>query len=207
MQKFNIVILISGYGSNLKAIIDYVNNFNLPINISAVISSNNQAYGLTIAQQHNIATYILDSQRDSRHGSQDNLSSALLNIIHPYNPKLIILAGFMKILPEQFINYYPNKILNIHPSLLPKYPGLNTHQQVIDNNEPEHGCTIHYVTKDLDAGPIIAQQKIAVCHDDTKETLKLKVQKLEHELYPKVIASLIIKVNNCSSNREKYELY
>lgn len=186
--KKNIVVLISGYGSNLKAIVEYIKEKSLPINISAVISSNNNAYGLTIAKQHTIPTYVIDDADLSNKEYNHNL----LQAVKSRSPDLIILAGFMKILTKQFITHYNNKILNIHPSLLPKYPGLNTHQRVLDNNEAEHGCTIHYVTAKLDGGPIIDQQKFSISSNDTAESLKLKVQKLEHEAYPKVIARLVV---------------
>jgi phosphoribosylglycinamide formyltransferase-1 len=178
-----IVVLISGYGSNLKAIIDYIKFRNLPITISAVISNDPDAYGLIIAKNHNLQTYVIP--KDINH----NL--ALLDLLKPIDPNWIILAGFMKILSAQFVNNYKNKILNIHPSLLPKHPGLNTHKKVIINRDQEHGCTVHYVTAELDAGPIIKQSKISVLYTDTELSLKTKVQKLEHELYPKVIESLL----------------
>lgn len=175
----NIIILISGFGSNLKAIIDYIIHKNLPINISCVISNNPDAYGLKIAQENKIKTYLIQDENE------------LLTIIKQYDPALIILAGYMKILSSKFVEQYPNKILNIHPSLLPKYPGLNTHQKVLANKESDHGCTVHFVTKDLDAGPIISQLKTNILITDTESSLRLKVQKLEHELYPKVIETLI----------------
>lgn len=186
--KKNIVVLISGYGSNLKAIIEYIKEKSLPINISAVISSNNNAYGLTIAKQYAIPAYVIDDADLSNKEYNHNL----LQVVKSFSPDLIILAGFMRILTKQFITPYDNKILNIHPSLLPKYPGLNTHQRVLDNKEVEHGCTIHYVTTKLDDGPIIDQQKFLITPNDTAESLKLKVQKLEHEAYPKIIERLVV---------------
>lgn len=185
----NLVILISGTGSNLKAIIEYINQKNLPINISAVISNNPDAYGLTIAENHHIKTYMIpDQKRDIQTYSQ-----RLLEVITPLRPDWIILAGFMRILSEEFINNFTHKILNIHPSLLPKYPGLNTHKKALANKDLKHGCTVHIVTKELDAGPILAQQSCSIHPEDTEETLKIKVHQLEHQLYPYVIASLLTK--------------
>lgn len=178
----NIVVLISGYGSNLKAIVDYINKKKLNINISAVISNNPDANGLNIASQNHIKTYTIPNDK--------NYNLSLLEIIKPIDPNYILLAGFMRILSEDFVNNFENRIINIHPSLLPKYPGLNTHEKVLKNKDKEHGCTIHIVTKDLDSGPILAQAKCDVDSNDTVDNLKSKVQKLEHELYPRVIEEL-----------------
>lgn len=184
----NIVILISGYGSNMKAIIEYIKTNKLPINIKAVISNNPNAHGLTTANQLGINTFTVDC-------SQLDFSDSLLEVVTPLKPDWIILAGFMRIIPAKFISFYQNKILNIHPSLLPKYPGLNTHKKALANKDCKHGCTIHLVNEQLDAGPIIAQSTCIIEETDTEESLKTKVQKLEHKLYPKTIASLLTSNN------------
>lgn len=192
----NIVILISGSGSNLRAIIEYINHKQLPINISAVISNNADAYGLTVAKNHHIKTYIIpDKKQDNQKHKTDikTYSKSLLEVITPLKPDWIILAGFMRILSEEFIENFTDRILNIHPSLLPKYPGLNTHKKALVNKDAQHGCTVHVVTKELDAGPILAQQSCSIHPDDTEETLKNKVHQLEHQVYPKVIESLLTK--------------
>lgn len=184
----NIIVFISGTGSNLKAIIDYLqtnNNHNL--NITAVISDNSNAKGLELARKNNINTYVIPVQKSNNKNYIDIYSKNLLEVVQRLNPDLIILAGFMKILSKEFISHYPNKILNIHPSLLPKYPGLHTHQRALDNKDQEHGCTIHIVTEQLDCGPILAQDKCKIEDSDTEDTLKHKVQQIEHKLYIKTI--------------------
>lgn len=125
----NIIILISGNGSNLKAIVEHINYKKLPINIQAVISNNSHAYGLKIAEQYNIKSLIIPDTKNSDRLNKTEYSKSLLEVVKPFDPDYIILAGFMRILSSEFINYFPNKIINIHPSLLPKYPGLNTHQK------------------------------------------------------------------------------
>lgn len=189
----NIVIFISGTGSNLKAIITYISKNQPHINIKAVVSNNPEAYGLEIAKLHNIETLVLPINSSDK--QKDEYSLQLLDLVKPLNPDLIVLAGFMKILSPDFIEHFPNRIINIHPSLLPKYPGLNTHQKALANNDSEHGCSIHIVTNDLDAGPILAQAKCKIAIDDTVESLKIKVQKLEHELYPKAIVEYLAKLH------------
>lgn len=176
------VVLISGSGSNLQSIIDNANDINL--DIEAVISNKEAAYGLERAKKANIKTHTLDhKQFSSREAFDQNLSQ----LIDQYNPGVIILAGFMRILTEEFTQKYTGKMLNIHPSLLPKFQGLNTHQRAIDAIEAEHGVTIHFVTAELDGGPIIAQSHIKVLEDDSAESLAKRVLIEEHKLFPKVI--------------------
>lgn len=178
-----IVVLISGNGSNLQAIIDAI-AVDLPAKICAVISNKVDAYGLERAKQANIPTKVI-IRKDFP--NRDAYEHALQQNIDQYEPRLIVLAGFMHILGERFVAAYPNRIINIHPSLLPKYPGLNTHAQVLANGDKEHGVTIHFVTPEVDAGPIIAQAKLAVLPDDTVESLQQRIHQLEHKLYPAVI--------------------
>jgi len=179
-QTYTIIILLSGNGTNLQAIIDA----DLPVNIAAVISDNHDAYGLQRADSAGIPTFVVPSTDYNDRQSYDH---ALRECIDPLQPQLILLSGFMRILTPDFVNAYKNKIINIHPSLLPKYPGLKTYQQAIDNGDAEHGTTIHYVTPELDDGPIIAQRRIAIQSDDTSETLKQRTQAVEHCLFPEVI--------------------
>lgn len=179
-----IVVLISGNGSNLQAIIDAIAAKQLPAKICAVISNHVDAYGLERARRASIPTHIL-SNADFKNPKE--YDDELQKIIEHYQPALIVLAGFMRILTPTFVNHFVGKIINIHPSLLPKYRGLNTHQRVLTDKEREHGVTVHFVTADLDAGPIIAQEKIDIDDDDTAASLKEKIHKIEHQLYPKVI--------------------
>ena len=176
------VILISGNGSNLQSIIDHADKIDLQI--SAVISNRDNAFGLQRAQSANINTYFVDSKIFN---SRDAFDNELISIINKLDVELIILAGYMRILSPLFINHFSGKILNIHPSLLPKYPGLNTHQRAIDAGDKEHGATVHFVTEKLDEGPIISQETVQVDTTDTEKSLAEKVLEREHILYPKVI--------------------
>lgn len=179
-----IVVLISGNGSNLQAIIDAIQTQLLPIRIKAVISSDPNAYGLKRAELANIPQHALSPADYSDRQSYDQ---ALATCIDNYNTELIVLAGFMRILGNEFLTTFKNKILNIHPSLLPKYPGLKTHELAIADKISEHGCSVHYVNEALDAGPLIAQAVIKVTSDETVATLKTKVHRAEHFLYPTVL--------------------
>ncbi len=176
------VVLISGSGSNLQAIIDQANNIDL--DVSCVISSHADAYGLTRAEKANIPTHVIDhTEFDSR----EDFDQAVSKTIDQYNPDIVILAGFMRIFTEAFAQHYCGKMLNIHPSLLPKFQGLNTHQRAIDAGESEHGVSIHFVTAKLDGGPIIAQSRVAILADDNSSSLAKRVLVEEHKLFPKVI--------------------
>lgn len=176
------VVLISGSGSNLQSLIDHSKNINLKI--SCVISNNPNAYGLERAKKANIETKILDHNEFSSRESYDN---SLKEIIEKYNPEVIILAGFMRILTANFVNHFLGKVLNIHPSLLPKYPGLHTHQRALDAGDNTHGVSVHFVTPELDGGPIIAQKQIEVYSDDDANSLAKRLLKEEHIIYPKVV--------------------
>jgi len=176
------VVLISGSGSNLQSLIDESKNINLEI--SCVISNNPDAYGLERAKKANIETKILDHNEFSSRESYDN---SLKEIIEKFNPEVIILAGFMRILTANFVNHFLGRVLNIHPSLLPKYPGLHTHQRAIDAGDKVHGVSVHFVTPELDGGPIIAQKKIEVYLDDDADSLSKRLLKEEHIIYPGVV--------------------
>jgi len=178
-----VVVLISGNGSNLQAMIDAVKN-GLAINIAAVISNQPDAYGLQRASDAGIPAHVIDHRQfDSR----DDFDTALQEQIDTYQPNLIVLAGFMRRLGSEFVAHYPGRMINIHPSLLPKYPGLDTHKRALEAGDRQHGASIHFVTDDLDAGPIIDQATLDIKADDTEETLKSRVQALEHQLYPEVL--------------------
>jgi phosphoribosylglycinamide formyltransferase 1 len=183
-QPLPIAVLISGYGSTLQAIIDAIILQSLPVRVVVVVSSNENAYGLIRAQQAGIPTEIISSKNYPDKQAYDH---ALCEVLANYQPKLICLAGFMRILGREFIQKFPQQIINIHPSLLPHYPGLNTYQQALSAGDKFHGTTVHVVTEELDSGPILAQVQTSIEPDDTIDTLKAKVQGLERQLYPKII--------------------
>ena len=184
MAKASLVVLISGSGSNLQAIIDAIKANQLDAEISAVISNKVSARGLDRAAAENITTHVVDHKDYPNREAFDN---ALMDIIDPLDPDLVILAGFMRILTEGFIKRYHNRLINIHPSLLPKYKGLHTHRQAIKNADEIHGASVHYVSDELDSGPVILQAEVPVKTDDTEQTLAARVLVEEHKLYPKAI--------------------
>ena len=184
VSPLRLVVLISGNGSNLQAIIDEIENNNLPAQIVAVISNKPDAYGLERAKKAGIVQHVL-SHRDF--DDREQYDHQLKNIIDEYQPDLIILAGFMRILSNEFVEHYLHKMMNIHPSLLPKYKGLNTHQRALDAGDKEHGCSVHFVTPELDDGPVILQATVPVKDDDTAETLAARVYEQEHRIYPEAI--------------------
>ncbi len=179
-----IVVLISGNGSNLQAIIDAIGANTIPAEIVAVISNKAEAYGLQRAHAANIATAVLPYAEFNDRVKYDQ---ALMTCIDQYQPDLIVLAGFMRILTAELVHHYLGKMLNVHPSLLPKYKGLNTHQQVLDAGDKEHGATVHFVTPELDSGPIALQGKIAVLETDSEPQLAQRVHEIEHQIYPQAI--------------------
>jgi len=176
------VILISGNGSNLQSLID--NAKKIDLEICSVISNKEDAFGLKRAERANISTHFVDPNRFE---SREDFDKQLIAIIDELDIGLIILAGYMRILSSDFINHFAGKILNIHPSLLPKFPGLNTHRKAIDAKEKYHGATVHFVTEELDGGPIISQEIIEIQPIDTEYSLAQKVLEKEHILYPRVI--------------------
>ncbi len=184
VSPVRLVVLISGNGSNLQAIIDNIANHNLPAQIVAVISNKADAYGLERAKKAGIEQHVLSHNNFTNRQQYD---LALKELIDQYQPDLIILAGFMRILSNEFVEHYSHKMMNIHPSLLPKYKGLNTHQRAIDAGDKKHGCSVHFVTPELDDGPVILQAKVKVEEDDTAETLAKRVHEQEHLIYPKAI--------------------
>lgn len=183
VQPLAIAVLISGNGSNLQAIIDAI-AMGLPARINVVISNHANAYGLQRAQSAGIATEVLERHNFTNRYDYDR---ALQRCLERYQPEWIILAGFMHILDAELVTRFTNRILNIHPSLLPKHPGLNTHTAVLHAGDTMHGATVHLVTAELDSGTIIAQARLTVSADDNADSLKTKVHHLEHQLYPLII--------------------
>ena len=179
-----IVVLISGSGTNLQAIIDASQADDYPGSIVGVVSNKSDAYGLTRAENANIATIAL-SHKDF--DSRESYDQALIAEIDKLSPDVIVLAGFMRILSPAFVKHYQGKLLNIHPSLLPKYQGLNTHQRAIDAGDKEHGVSVHFVTEELDGGPVILQAKVPVFEEDTSDDLAARVHEQEHRIYPLVV--------------------
>lgn len=179
-----ILVLASGSGTNLQALIDASRERDFPGQIVAVGCNRPQAFALERAAQANIDAFTVDH---TRYGSREEFDGALMAEIRRYNPDLIVLAGFMRILTTDFVRTLRGTMLNVHPSLLPSYTGLNTHQRVLDAGEKIHGVSIHFVTEELDGGPVIAQAEVSVEPADTAESLAEKVQKKEHLLYPIVV--------------------
>lgn len=177
----NVVVLISGSGSNLQALIDSVAHDGNPARIAAVICNRAGAYGLERAKQAGITTELLDhKQFDGR----EAFDAALIQAIDAHQPDLVVLAGFMRILTPGFVQHYAGRLLNIHPSLLPKHKGLHTHQRAIEAGDSEHGCSVHFVTEELDGGPLVVQAVLPVMADDTAESLARRVHQQEHQIYP-----------------------
>ncbi|MDQ7075904.1 MAG: phosphoribosylglycinamide formyltransferase [Gammaproteobacteria bacterium] len=179
-----VVILISGSGSNLQVFIDAQHAGTLPIEIKAVISNRQQAYGLQRAQQAGIHNEWLDH---TAYSSREDFDAELQRRIDVHQPALVILAGFMRILSERFVNHYAGRMLNIHPSLLPKFRGLHTHQQALNADESEHGSSVHFVTAELDGGPVVLQASVPVEANDTADSLAQRVLVQEHQIYPLVV--------------------
>ena len=182
---FKIAVLISGYGSNLEALIDACKKNLINGSVEIIISNNPDAYGIERAKNHFINYKIIDNNRFQ---TREDFDRALVEEIQDSNPDLIVLAGFMRILTPVMIEAFKNKIINIHPSLLPKYPGLDTHNSVIKNGDLKHGVTIHYVNEVLDGGEIIAQGEISVQPDETAEDLQKRIHRIEHVMLPLVVS-------------------
>ncbi len=177
----NVVVLLSGSGSNLQALIDSERAADYPARIAAVISNRADAYGLQRARDAGIETRALDHKAfDGR----EAFDAALIELIDAFNPQLVVLAGFMRILSADFVRHYQGRLLNIHPSLLPKYKGLHTHQRALEAGDREHGCSVHFVTEELDGGPLVVQAVVTVESDDTAQSLAQRVHTQEHRIYP-----------------------
>ena len=181
--RLPVVVLISGSGSNLQAIIDGA-AADLPVEIRAVISNKSDAYGLERARQANIETRVLDHREFEDRESYD---LALGDLVEEFQPGLVILAGFMRILTPEFVQRFRGRVFNIHPSLLPKFRGLHTHERAIEAGEKEHGASVHFVTEELDGGPLILQVRVPVETDDTPASLAARVLTQEHIIYPTAV--------------------
>jgi phosphoribosylglycinamide formyltransferase-1 len=187
-NKPRLVILISGRGSNMRSILAAAEQGALDIDIAAVISNRPDAAGLEYAQQAGIETAVIDhKQFDSREAFDQTLATK----IDQYQPSFVILAGFMRILTAEFVEHFAGKLINIHPSLLPKFKGLHTHQRAIEAGESEHGASVHFVTAELDDGPVILQAKVPVLDTDDADSLAARVLEQEHLLYPAAIKKLV----------------
>lgn len=184
-MSHRLAVLISGSGSNLQAIIDACRSGALDAEIRLVLSNRADAYGLTRAQAAGIPTALL-SHKD--YASRDAFDQAMIDVLDQARPDTLVLAGFMRILTPVFVEHYTGRLLNIHPSLLPRHKGLDTHQRALDAGDNQHGCSIHFVTAELDGGPVVAQASFAVDTNDTADTLAQKVHQREHRLYPLVLS-------------------
>jgi phosphoribosylglycinamide formyltransferase-1 len=180
-KKTRVVVLISGSGSNLQALIDGVADKSLPIDLVAVISNRPEVMGLERAAKADIPAEVLDHKNFA---DRESFDQALMAKIDSYQPDLVVLAGFMRILTPEFTQHYLGKMFNIHPSLLPKYQGLHTHQRALDAGEKRHGVTVHFVTAELDGGPAIVQASVPVWASDDASALAKRVQRQEHVIYP-----------------------
>ena len=180
-KKVKTAVFISGTGSNLKSLIKFSKTIKSPISINLIISDNSEAKGLKLGKINKIRKKVFNFKKKNK------IENQILSILKEHEIKMICLAGFMKILSRNFINKFRGKILNIHPSLLPKYKGLNTHQRALNNNEKYSGCTVHFVNSKLDSGKIILQKKVKISKNETTGSLTKKVLIQEHKLYPKAI--------------------
>ena len=180
----NIVILISGRGSNMQAIVRAHREQQWPCRIAAVISNRADAEGLAFASDRGIPTAVVESKA---YGQRELFDAALRQEIDRHAPDLIVLAGFMRILTPPFVEHYAGRMLNIHPSLLPSFPGLSTHRQALHTGVKVHGATVHFVTAELDHGPIVAQAAVPVLPDDTEDALARRVLVQEHLIYPRAV--------------------
>ena len=183
-KKVKVAVFISGTGSNLKSLIKFSKKKKSPISIDLIISNNHKAKGLKLGKINKIKRKVYNFKRKYK------IENQILSDLKEHKVKIICLAGFMEILSRNFINKFKGKILNIHPSLLPKYKGLNTHQRALDNNEKYSGCTVHFVNSKLDSGKIILQKKVKISKNDTKDSLARKILIQEHKLYPRSILKI-----------------
>lgn len=181
-----IVVFFSGTGTNLKSILDHQNKYGYKV--CACFTNNPNAEGLIFCEEYDVKCKIIDHKDFDDREEYDGLVNSFLENL---NPDLIVLAGYMRIMSKLLVDNWEGQIINIHPSLLPKYPGLNTHERVLKAKENFHGSTIHYVTSELDAGPIIRQESFYIEPSDTTESLIKKVKNLEHKIYPETISSLL----------------
>ena len=203
-KSIRVVVLISGSGSNLQALIDGQQAGDLPIEIVSVISNRPDVYGLTRAAQANVPTVLLDHKAFA---NREEFDQQLMQVIDDYSPDLVVLAGFMRILTPQFTQHYLGRMLNIHPSLLPKFQGLHTHQRALDAQETRHGVTVHFVTAELDGGPSAIQASVPIIDGDDANSLAKRVQRQEHIIYPLAVkwfaeGRLVMKENRAYLDNE-----
>ena len=199
-----IVVLISGNGSNLQAIIDACEANKINGDVVAVISNKPQVYGLERAQNHDIVHAVVN-HRD--YNTREAYDAQLANVIDEHCADLVVLAGFMRILTQGFVERFAGKMLNIHPSLLPKYQGLNTHQRAIDAGDTVHGVSVHFVTAQLDGGPVVLQAKVPVFDNDTSDDLAARVHEQEHRIYPLVVSWFVegrLSMQSCDDKHEAF---
>lgn len=180
----NIVILISGRGSNMEALVHAARKEQWPARIAAVISNKADAGGLAFAKQHGIPTAVVSNKE---YTTREAFDAALREVVDSFAPDLVVLAGFMRILTPGFVEHYAGRMLNIHPSLLPLFPGLHTHQQALDAGVTRHGATVHFVTAELDHGPSVVQAEIEIVPGDTPDILAARLLVQEHQLYPRAV--------------------
>jgi phosphoribosylglycinamide formyltransferase-1 len=180
----DVVVLLSGTGGNLQAMIDSFRDGSSPVRIRAVISNRADAFGLQRARDAGIEACVLDHKA---YEGREAFDTALIELIDTFNPQLVVLAGFMRILSADFVRHYHGRLLNIHPSLLPRYKGLHTHQRVLEAGDAEHGCSVHFVTEELDGGPLVVQAVISVQLQDSPASLAQRVHLQEHRIYPLAI--------------------
>ena len=182
--RAGVVVLVSGRGSNLQSILDRARAGELPVEISAVISNNPDAEGLKRARAAGVPAHVVN-HRD--YPTRADFERALMECIDSHHPRLVVLAGFMRVLGDAFIAHYAGRLINIHPSLLPEFPGLDTHARALRSGAGGHGASVHFVTRDVDAGPVIIQAAVPVQPEDTPETLAARVLQEEHRIYPLAI--------------------
>jgi len=197
-----IVVLISGGGSNLEAIAKACQIGNIPASIELVISNQPNVKGLDRAKKFHLMSKVIEHQKFN---SRDKFDQALLNQILPIEPDLVVLAGFMRILSKDFTEALSGKLINIHPSLLPDYPGLNTHKKAIENGDLMHGISVHYVNNELDGGPIITQGALKIDPSQSETKLINRIHKIEHAVYPKVIADIAKGYISLQGDQVKFE--
>lgn len=187
-SPYSIVVLVSGNGSNLQAIIDQIDTKEIKAEISAVISNRPDAFALERAEKAGIPNIVLEH---SQFIDRESFDESLAQIIDSFSPDLVILAGFMRILSDGFVEKFQGKLINIHPSLLPKYKGLHTHKKALENNDNEHGASVHFVIPELDAGAVLIQGIVPVESNDTEESLAERVHQMEHVIYPNAVEWLV----------------
>jgi phosphoribosylglycinamide formyltransferase-1 len=201
-KPLSLVVLISGRGSNLKAILDAIRSGAIPATVKAVISSRVDADGLQIARRHNIDTLALDP---ADYPVREDYDRALQGLIDRFEPDLVLLAGFMRILSPAFVQHYRGRMINIHPSLLPALRGLDTHRRALEAGLSEHGASVHFVTEELDGGPVIIQARVPVLAGDTPATLAARVLTEEHRLYVQALRLLAEKRLHWDGNQLLYD--